>query len=100
MLFRIGKVTPAVIVKPSIVLAVDSDRTSIVFKIKSSFCCNRADATFVDKKMQRHYCVECKDDINKTAYSTFGRDDLERIFKINEQDELKRLLGIKDKYEE
>lgn len=64
------------------------------------FCCNRSDATFEDKKMQRFYCVECKDDINKTAYSTFGRDDLERIFKINEQDELKRLLGIKDKYEE
>ncbi|QBQ72615.1 hypothetical protein CRP4_gp06 [Roseobacter phage CRP-4] len=42
----------------------------------------------------------CKDDINKTAYSTFGRDDLERIFSINEADEIKKLVGYKEKYKE
>jgi len=42
----------------------------------------------------------CKDDINKTAYSTFGRDDLERIFSINESDEIKKLVGYKEKYKE
>ncbi len=64
------------------------------------YCCNRADATFSDKRMNRYYCVDCKDDINKTAYSTFGRDDLERIFRINEEDEIKKIVNIKEKYRE
>jgi hypothetical protein len=64
------------------------------------FCCNREDATFLDKRLNRYYCTSCKDDINKTAYSTFGRDDLDRIFKINEDSEVKSLIGYKEKYKE
>jgi len=64
------------------------------------FCCNLPDPSFFDGKENRYYCTMCKDDINKTAYSTFGRDDLERIFSINESDEIKKLVGYKEKYKE
>lgn len=65
------------------------------------YCCNRADATFVDKRMNRHYCTMCKDEINVAVYNQYGLDDLYRTFKIDDvKGELVSLFNVKEKYKE
>lgn len=65
------------------------------------FCCNREDATFVDKRMNRYYCTSCKDEINVAVYNKYGLDDVYRIFNLDDvQDELRSLFNVKEKYRE
>lgn len=65
------------------------------------FCCNRADATFVDGKNNRYYCTMCKDEINVAVHNRYGLDDLYRTFKVDDvQGELNSIFGVKEKYKE
>ena len=65
------------------------------------YCCNRADATFKDVRMDRYYCTLCKDEINVTIYNQYGLDDLYRAFKIDDvQGELASLFNLKEKHKE
>jgi len=64
------------------------------------FCCDRPDASFEDKPSGRMYCTSCKDDINNTIYNKFGKDDLNRIFKISQEDDIRAVVRSKDFYSE
>lgn len=64
------------------------------------FCCDRPDASFTDTASGRTYCTSCKNDINDAIYNKFGKDDLNRIFKIDTHKEVKDLLQFKEKYRE
>ena len=64
------------------------------------YCCNRTDATFKDKRLNRYYCTGCKDVINEAVYNDFGWDDLNRIFKINDADEISKITKRKERYKE
>jgi hypothetical protein len=59
------------------------------------FCCDRPDASFADVPSGRTYCTSCKNDINDAIYNKFGKDDLNRIFKIDVNKEVSDLVQSK-----
>jgi len=64
------------------------------------YCCDRPDASFTDVPSGRTYCTSCKNDINDAIYNKFGKDDLNRIFKVDVHKEIKDLLQYKENYSE